>query len=308
MQVQLNSNLPIPFAPSIQFKKALYSFIEKQNSDLTKKAYFSAIIQFYESAPLKDYQACEQTHIVFYLNWLKERYATASVAQKITILRSWHQWLHQCELIEKDPSRYIKAPPQDALFGKTEELSDKEVKQLLQMPNRNTKAGLRDKIILDLFFHTGMRLESLRKLKVSSLSYERGYHILSIIIKGGKIHRIPIIKGSIVHDLKEHININSLSDNDFLFRPYKNKFKRYDQCLSPVAIQNIFKKYAKQASIKTRISPHSARVTVISHCSERGSTEIEIQNLTAHRSSTSIRRYNRRREQIENSAAHKISY
>jgi len=290
------------------YRSAIYSFIERLDSEHSKVAYLGDLKQFFESVPIFDLTKISKEHLIFFKNKLKERYSTASVARKITTLRAFFNWLEETEVISKNPSKFVRAPRQDSQYGKTPEISDAEVRLLLGAPDCSTHRGLRDYLILAILWNTGVRASELLGLRHGDFTHENGFHILTVRGKGNLLRRIPL-KDYLAHELRRHIAIQSLNDtNAFIFSPSVNNRGKYtDKAISRSYLRHLVRSYAAKAGISDQITTHSARVTACSHVAERGASELEIRSLFGWRSDMSPR-YARRRGEVRNSAAHKIAY
>ena len=63
-------------------------------------------------------------------------------------------------------------------------LSLREAKEILQLPTGNNEKALRDRIILELFYATGIRISELINIKMNDIRIEEG--IIHILGKGNK--------------------------------------------------------------------------------------------------------------------------
>ena len=294
----------------IEQRRALYSFIEKQESAHTKKHYCRDLVQFCQHYRIDDFSIVTREHVANYRSHLKDQYATASVARKVTTLRSFFNWLEEVEVLNHNPAKLIKAPKQDNQEGKTAELSDQEVRRLLAMPNRNKLLEFRDFVMMELLFYTGLRSSEIRFLRKSDLSQEKRVYVLKVLGKGNRYRRIPI-KDFIFNDLQDYLAVatTNTDPDDYLFTPSRNnRTKELNGPLTDTALRCLIRKYARLAGIEDQVCAHTARVTACGHAIEHGATEDEIMNLMGWRSPEMPRRYNRRKNQIRNSAAHRINY
>jgi integrase/recombinase XerD len=289
-----------------EYKKAIAGFIQKQESDHTKKSYYADLLSLFDMFPISDLRRFERNHIIVFKNALKTRYSTATTARRISTVRSFFQWLLELELIDRDPSILVKPPKQDSLEGKTPGLSDAEVRTILSIPK-----NVRDQTILEILLHTAVRNAELRHLRVKNITTEGAHHIMAVRGKGNKVRRIPL-QSRVVFALAAYAEAypKKFSNPDaFLFTPMRNnRTREKDKALSDVGLLGIFKKYAKKAGVKNRVCVHSTRVTSVSNSLERGATDTEVCNLTGWRTKDMVTRYNRRNDTIRTNAAHRISF
>ena len=94
-----------------------------------------------------------------------------------------------------------------------------------------------------------------------------------------------------------------------LFTPTRNpRTKALIKPLNPNAISYIVIRYARKAGVLKQISPHSCRATCISNALDRRATQRSVQNLAGWSTPLMIQRYDKRREDLKNSAAFLVDY
>jgi site-specific recombinase XerD len=78
--------------------------------------------------------------------------------------------------------------------------------------------------------------------------------------------------------------------------------------LAKETVNQIFKRYAKKAGLPADVSPHSARATAVSNALENGATVLQVQYMGGWSNMNMVLRYDRRRQEIKNSAVWKVKY
>ena len=86
----------------------------------------------------------------------------------------------------------------------------------MNQPDQNTKKGLRDKAIMELFYSTGMRLSELINLNINSLDAKN--HLIKVFGKGSKERLIPFGKRA-KFSIENYLKIRGLSLNSRLNEP-----------------------------------------------------------------------------------------
>jgi integrase len=81
-----------------------------------------------------------------------------------------------------------------------------------------------------------------------------------------------------------------------------------DKPLGPNAITYIVTHYAKKAGVLQKVSPHSCRATCISNALDKKATHRSVQYLAGWSTPLMIQRYDKRREELKNSAAFVVDY
>lgn len=140
---------------------------------------------------------------------------------------------------------------------------------------------------------------------------ERGHTVLRIHGKGDKVRLIPINES--MHDeiqrYLDHLKENgvTLDFEDYLLQiDLKSK---NEKPIDGSTIYRIIEKYAKDLGINKRVSPHSCRATVISHLLDTQSAPIrDVAIFAGHANITTTERYDKRRQNLKNSAAYQVDY
>lgn len=142
-------------------------------------------------------------------------------------------------------------------------MSEVEVKKLLEIPDKTTVLGYRDRTILEVLYSSGMRRSELLNLRLDDVDFEAG--VLRINAgKGNKDRVVPIGKiasrylKNYIKEVRERLVKYPELDYVFLSRIGK----RISKCMLGLRI----KEYAKQAGIEKDISAHTLRATCATHC------------------------------------------
>ena len=130
-------------------------------------------------------------------------------------------------------------------------LEPEEAKKLIKQPNKRCPTGLRNKTMMSLMLHCGLRLSEIINLRPGSINLTKG----KLRVESGK--------GSKDRDLAIPEYLTDLFDSwrkkrpqsDFFFSTLKGKK------LSIRYLQQMVKRYAQKAGLSKRISPHTLRHT-----------------------------------------------
>jgi integrase/recombinase XerD len=131
-------------------------------------------------------------------------------------------------------------------------------------------------LMISLMYSAGLRVGELVNLKVKDLEIERGYGYVRDG-KGGK-DRIFVIAVKLKKELSEHITLNGLGVDNYLFKGQKNRH------ISTQTIRAIIKKATKKAGIYKNIHPHTMRHSFSTHIIENGYDLMSLQSLLGHKS------------------------
>lgn len=300
--------------------KEIKPFLANQLSDHTRRAYETDLKHFFSFLEGKisprELETLRPEHIIVYRKFLEEGRLTGSPMQKSTInrklavIKSFLNWLKLNHLLTENPALLVKGYPQSqesSLKG----FSDAEVLKILLVPKLNTPSGALHAAILHVLFYMGLRKSELLDLKMGDLDSERGIAVLKVRGKGHRIRILPLttqVKTAIEHYLFV-CRRDKTRTEEHLFIPTKNNRTHILQKrMHPHSITYIVAHYAKKAGILKKISPHSCRATCISNALDRKATQRSVQSLAGWSTPLMIQRYDKRKEDLQNSAAYLVNY
>lgn len=206
----------------------------------------------------------------------------------LSSLRSYLKYL-----IEMDYK--VPVTPDSVKLVKTEKKHPKvadfeQLVRLIEAPQRlekNKIVGLRNRVMLEILFSTGMRISELCNLKRSHID---GSGRIFIIGKGKK-ERFVYLTPRAMHYLE--IYLQSRTDKfPALFLPLRgSNSKKQDKKISTNYLQSKIKKYRETLKINVPTSAHSLRHGFATYLAEEGASPIAIQVLLGHESLNTTTRY-----------------
>ncbi len=294
------------------FERLAQSFIENQVSVQTRRVYAQTIRAFVEATGKRDVRAITREDIIAWRRGLETAgQAPATIARKVSTVRSLLEWARQGGLLETNPAALVKTPrvPQQST---TNGLEVAEVRRLLRTPDTHSLKGKRDRAILGILLYLGLRREELCKLTLGDLGEERGYRTLLIHGKGGKTRKLPV-PVRVMRDIEAYLAATGRDRKDAaapLFTPVKNNVGRKSLAkpLSTEAVRLLVKKYCRLAGISKRITPHSLRHTFATRALDNHCPLRDLQVTLGHADPKTTVAYDRRREDLDNSAVNYVSY
>jgi len=199
-----------------------------------------------------------------------------SLARKIACLKSYYAFLHKQGIIQLNPTLRLKSPKLEKRLPDFVEEKNMDI-LLDQITFPEGFEGIRDKLILELLYGTGIRLSELIGIKESD--YNHYDHTLKVLGKGNKERIVPINK-----TLSNLISIYIAQKN---LEETKNNFlivtDKYDK-LYPVFVQRIVKKYLTLVTTLEKKSPHVLRHTFATHLLNHGADLNSIKDMLGHSS------------------------
>lgn len=222
-------------------------------------------------------------HIENYLEELSAMdLSVSSVARNVSSIRSFHEFAVVENLAEANPAELIELPKQAENLP--EVLSPDEISAIIDIPNRETGAGIRNAAILETLYATGMRVSELVNLELDNLYFEIGF--IRVVGKGNKERLVPV--GEIAQSALEHyievVRPKFQSDKN----PQKAKNRIFlnqrGGPLSRMSIWNIVNDAAERAGIDKNVYPHIFRHSFATHLLEGGADLRAVQEMLGHSS------------------------
>lgn len=223
-------------------------------------------------------------HIEQFLDYLitNELLSSSSVARNISSIRGFHEFAAAEGLAPANPAELIELPKKAKMLP--EVLTPEEIVQLLETPDPETPAGLRDKAILETLYGTGMRVSELTGLETDKIFFEIGF--VRVIGKGNKERLVPLGEAA-----QEALEIYLTEARPLFFRP-KNAHKAKNKvflnqrggALTRMSIWNIVQKAAKIAHLEKPVYPHIFRHSFATHLLEGGADLRAVQEMLGHSS------------------------
>jgi integrase/recombinase XerC len=211
--------------------------------------------------------------------------SNASVNRKVSSLKAFYKFLLKTKQIDVSPllkHKVLKTPKILQI-----PFSEKEVGALLvQMSNPVGFEEIRDKLIIDLFYTTGMRRTELIHLKI--LNVDLSNSVLKVLGKRNKeriLPVLPMISEQFLLYLKERGCLSSIVDEDYFFLTKKGLK------LNDSFVYRLIKSYFSGVSEKVKKSPHVLRHTFATHLLNNGADLNSVKELLGHSSLASTQIY-----------------
>lgn len=202
----------------------------------------------------------------------------SSINRKIACLRSFYKFLMQQEIVDKNPMakiRVLKTKKKLPHFVK-----EADMNTLLDHPDfGEDHEGLREKLILEFFYGTGMRLSELINLKESQINSKS--KTIKVLGKRNKERVIPF-SDNLVPLIEAYRKVRDrdvqMKDHGFLFVTENG-----DQ-LYPMLVYRSVKKHLKKFSSVEKRSPHVLRHSYATHLLNKGAEINAVKDLLGHSS------------------------
>lgn len=271
--------------------------IAKQSSDLTIKCYQKIITEFLNYVNKNE----EDITTVDILNYQASiaNYASATVAQKLSAIKTYFNYLEKIDVISKNPASKIEIPK---IKNKPKQyMTADEIRALL-----DATYSSRNKAIIATVISTGMRLDEMRNITMQQ--YEDmcmgkyGYRIIIITGKGDKERKI-FINDMAKEAIDEYI-AKKKTTSGYLFESYRgNK-------LDAANLDRMLKLTAKKAGLPyaDEISMHWLRAGFATIASKQGIPVAVISEAMGHASLTTTTRYIKNSQEDINNAMNTMQF
>ena len=293
-------------------------FINKSNSELTRKNYLSNLRQFILFSGKKDALAVQVEDVLAWRESMEKReLAPHTISTKLATLSALFAYFRDYGIIDRNPAttKLVPRPEQPLQSPKGRALSVKEVRYLLYIINRDNPVDLRDSAIIYSILRLSLRVSEICHLKISDIKMEGKHWVIDYRSKGGRKERQPLRQDvkAVIDDYLEADRINrkdTKTDGTDAFIFQADVMRRNfgaSQPLSTRHIWQIVKTRGQQAGLG-KLAPHDLRRTAITKAFQQNTPVTAILNMSKHKSVETLMIYNKGLENLENNAVHTLNY
>ncbi len=265
-----------------------YLDCEKKYSPYTITAYSKDLSSFEEFCE-SEFQIKEISGVAYSVirSWIVKLVegdiSNRSINRKISSLRSYFNFLLKSKQIEEHPLRKHKALKVEKRINVP--FSEKEINEVLDFFDQAEGfEQVRDKLIIELLYTTGMRRAELIGLKNTSIDLSQG--IVKVLGKRNKERQLPLLF-SVLGTVEKYklLRKDIVSESDsFLIT------KKGDD-IYPTLVYRIINEYFSKVSVKVKKSPHIVRHSFATHLLSEGADLNSVKELLGHSSLASTQVY-----------------
>jgi site-specific recombinase XerD len=199
----------------------------------------------------------------------------------VIALRSWFKYLVKNDLAVLHPEK-IDLPKAESTPMSF--VSIEEIERLLNQPELSSKTGLRDRTILEVLFSTGLRVSELVKLDRDQINLKR--REFGVIGKGRR-PRVVFLSERAADWLGRWLATREDMWQPIFIRMSGKKihpaFDGEEMRLSTRSVQRLVDKYARQAHLTVKLSPHGIRHSFATDLLINGAGLRDVQEILGHK-------------------------
>jgi integrase/recombinase XerC len=263
---------------------------EKKYSPHTISAYLNDIKKFQSFNKIQfDQENIDQVNYKQIRTWIVTLVdygmSNISVNRKISSLKAFYKFLLKIKEIEVNPLLKHKA----LKVSKKLQIpfSEKEVAEVLVgMQNPSGFEEIRDKLVIDLLYTTGIRRTELIHLKI--IDVDLSNNTIKVLGKRNKeriLPILPIVKEQFLLFVSERSSLVYVKDAEFVFLTKKGLK------LNDSFVYRLINSYFSTVSEKVKKSPHILRHTFATHLLNNGADLNSVKELLGHSSLASTQIY-----------------
>ncbi len=260
-----------------------YLLLEKNYSELTLKAYlndlkgFSAFI-----ASEYDTDDCKTANYSQIRSWIvsmvEAGISNRSINRKVSSLNTYYKFLLKVGDVKINPLSKHKVLKTNKKIQVP--FSEKEMKTVLELLKAdNDFEGVRNRLMIELFYATGIRRIEMVNLKINDV--DQSNSTLKVLGKRNKeriIPLIPSVQNTVMDYMNVRKNLEHLQDHTYLFLTKKG-VKIYENL-----VYRIINDYFSKVSSKVKKSPHILRHSFATHLLNQGANLNAVKELLGHSS------------------------
>ena len=212
-------------------------------------------------------------------------YAPSTVARTLVAVRGFHKFLVSEGLAATDPTVELSAPRRSRSLPKA--LSTDQVQQLLDAPTNDTPAGLRDQVMLEILYSSGLRITELIDLDVDDVDLDS--QTLRCRGKGNRERVVPFggpAAAAIDAWLVRGRPIWTATTPALLCNARGGRLTRQ-------GAWKLLKQHAEGVGLGDKVSPHTLRHSFATHLLTGGADVRVVQELLGHASVNTTQIYTR---------------
>ena len=262
----------------MQLEKFNNYLFNKGMSYNTIQAYINDILLYCKNCNIETKGDITEKSIKEYIDNMKNAGVSDSkINRTVSSIRSFLEFLNIDYISIKNPVINRKSEKKTPVI-----LDRNEIVNFLSIPEGNTYKSLRDKLILEMMYYTGIKVSELIELRINDINFEIG----TVIIRSENDRIIPI-NMQLSDKLKKYIQMFKAeqTNNDLLFTNLRGSK------LTRQGVWKIVSYYSDKSDINKIITPNTLRHTFATHLIDNGADLKYVKSLLGFSDKSSASRY-----------------
>ena len=254
-----------------------YLKYNKNYSDNTILNYHNDILEFlsFLKREYLDLYSLKYSDIRFLLDYYNSiNLSSLSIRRKISSLKGFYKFLARNNKVDDNPFSYVTLPKKEKKLPQF--LNYNEVIEIFEVIDTSNVLGLRNRLIMELLYATGIRVSELVNIKIGDIDINNR----SIMVTGkGNKSRIVFFNDVCKKYIEKFINESKdIRKCDYLI------INHHGKNITTRSIRLIINKIIDETSIIKKIHPHTLRHTFATHLLNNGCDLLTVQELLGHSS------------------------
>lgn len=253
-----------------------YLKVIKKDSNYTVVSYRNDLLELYGFK--NDLLNINGSDVRDYLEFLyASGLSRSSIGRKMSAIRSFYRYLQKEGLVKVNYFKERKLPRKDE--GLPRYVKDNDLEKMFSCFNRENVLDIRNALILEMLYATGIRIGELVNIKISDI--DKSSNEIRILGKGRK-ERI-VLYGSYCEDaldlyLRESRCYLDKNNSDYLF------LNKNGGRLSDRYIRKIIDNVVRKCELEYHVTPHTLRHTFATDMLNSGADLMTVKELLGHSS------------------------
>ncbi len=272
---------------ALDYLESLELLGETRGVYTTNRRHLYLFTNYLGDTPLASVKYKEAKGFVLFLTENYPEYSAGYIANILKSVRRFYKREKELGYVFEDPFLYVKSPRVSKILPRNVP-KDRDIKRLMSVIPRG---NYRDRLIIELLYGSGIRAGELLKLKVSDVNYTES--TIRVIDSKSKKERITPINDITIYSIREYLE----KERPLLFNsepPRKDSkdkrkiikeqllVKRGGYPLCSWRLSLIIDRYAKEAGLEFRLTPHSFRHACATEMLKGGASIRHIQTMLGH--------------------------
>ena len=256
-----------------------YLKYNKNYSDKTIKNYELDLLDYFKflESECLNYKEVEYEDLRYlFSHYEKLNLSNKSIRRHISSIKGFYKYLCLEGIVNNNPFFYVSLPKKETKLPRY--LTYDELLEIFNNLEIKTNYDLRDRLILELMYATGIRVSELVNIKISDIDFSN--QSIRILGKGSK-ERIVYYNDVVKNLLNKYLKIySSLDKNNTNYLIVNQKGEK----ITTAGISYILNKVIKKISFNKHITPHMLRHSFATHLLNNGCDLLTVQELLGHSS------------------------